>query len=213
MLINTTLTLSKRYFRDLWKKFLNILEVSMLLFRSRCQSIINLQSMLPQWENIFNLRKYMYQVPACLELSWWYSVQCLTITISKSNSVFIAASQTKKQRSHASCINISCYLILLWLVVLKFYMQTIFNSNFHLDAKRNDTILLMINIKMISSHMYWTAYCYYLHTQFNILQPSTYTVRTSIRIILINEQRHQKEQPKPFKNKMKICRLDQSSLN
>ena len=61
---NTTLTLSKRHFRDLWKNFVNILQVSMLLFRSRCQSLINLQSMLPQWENNFNLRKYMYQVPA-----------------------------------------------------------------------------------------------------------------------------------------------------
>lgn len=160
---NTTPALSKRYFRDLWKNFVNILDMSVLLFRSRCQSIINLQSMLPQWKNIFNLRKYMYQVPARLVLS--LVVKCLKRTISKSNSVFIAVSPSKKQRSHASCINISCHLILLWLVVLKFYMQTIFNSNFHLDAKRKNTILLMINITMISSHMYWIAYCYYMHTQ------------------------------------------------
>ena len=76
---NTTLTLSKRHFRDLWKNFVNILQVSMLLFRSRCQSLINLQSMLPQWENNFNLRKYMYQVPARLVLS--LVVQCTVYSV------------------------------------------------------------------------------------------------------------------------------------
>lgn len=162
---NTTLTLSKRHFRDLWKNLsiywkcqcfcsgqgANQSLIYSLCFHSGKISLI--------WENTCTKYQHIW----CFH--WWYSVQCLTRTISKSNSVFIAVSQTKKQWSHASCINISCYLILLWLVVLKFYMQTIFNSNFHLDAKSNNTILLMINIKMISSHMYSIAYCYYVHTQ------------------------------------------------
>lgn len=134
----------------------------------------------PKWGNIFNnseKTRTKYNVPVRLVPS--LVVQCTVFDKNNYRVKAIVSSMqpakprkryTMQQQSHASCINIYCYLILLWLVVFKFYMQTIFNSNFHLDAKGNKTISRWFHPTCIELHIAITG-----NMNNNILHPSIYT--------------------------------------